>query len=110
MRKSRISCLWSQMVRPFTFLSITCFLLPLTLPGQEQAHSPGWVVLPIDDYRSLYARAYPAAEEPEPPTVDATLTRIDYDLHVNQEVAIGRANLTIDVLKDGWVRIPIPAG
>src|SRR5262252_7186205 len=110
MQKLRISCLWSQLVRPFTFLSIICFLLRLTLLAQEPAHSPGWVVLPIEDYRSLHARAYPAEREAEPPTVDATLTRIDYDLRINNDVATGRANLTIDVLKDGWVRIPIPAG
>src|SRR5262249_24035080 len=35
---------------------------------------------------------------------------IDYDLRINNDVAAGRAILTIDVLKDGWVRIPIPPG
>jgi hypothetical protein len=42
--------------------------------------------------------------------VDATLTRVDYDLHIVNELATGRASLTVDVLKDGWVRVPIPAG
>jgi hypothetical protein len=48
--------------------------------------------------------------------VEATLTRVDYDLRVvgqpawGGELASGRATLTIDVLKDGWVRVPIPAG
>src|SRR5215469_18335263 len=110
MQKSTFPCRWSQAGRAFTLSSIICLLLRLTLLGQEPAHSPGWVVLPIEDYRSLHARAYPAEREPEAPTVDATLTRIDYDLRINNDVAAGRASLTIDVLKDGWVRIPIPPG
>jgi len=78
--------------------------------AQTAAHSPGWVVLPVEEYRTLHARAYPIEHEPEPPPVEATLTRVDYDLRINSELATGRATLTIDVLKDGWVRVPIPAG
>src|SRR5262249_39317705 len=44
------------------------------------------------------------------PPVDATLTRIDYDLHVDGDAVAGRAILTIDVLKDGWTKVQIPAG
>src|SRR6185437_11829302 len=49
---------------------------------------------------------------PEPPPVDATLTRADYDLKVNNagDLATGRASLTIDVIKHGWVRVAIPSG
>lgn len=83
--------------------ALTCF-------AQDAPHSPGWVVLPIDEYRALHARAYPTEHEPEPPSVDATLTRVDYDLRINSDVAVGKANLTVDVLKDGWVRVPVPAG
>jgi hypothetical protein len=43
-------------------------------------------------------------------SVDATLTRVDYDLKMNGEAATGQANLTVDVIKDGWVRVPIPDG
>jgi hypothetical protein len=71
---------------------------------------PGWVVIGLDEYKTLRAKAYPPEREPEEPPVEATLSRVDYDLHVNGEFASGRANLTIDVLKDGWVRVPIPAG
>ena len=78
--------------------------------AQTSAHSPGWVVLPVEEYRTLHARAYPAEREPEPPPVEATLTRVDYDLRINGELASGRVTLTIDVLKDGWVRVPIPSG
>jgi hypothetical protein len=42
--------------------------------------------------------------------VDATLTRVDYDLRIAGELATGRASLTVDVLKDGWVRVPVPSG
>lgn len=84
--------------------------------AQTAEHSPGWVVLPVEEYRTLHDRAYPIEREPEPPPVEATLTRVDYDLRINGEpashgeLASGRATLTIDVLKDGWVRVPIPAG
>ena len=78
--------------------------------AQTATHSPGWVVLPVDEYRKLHARAYPTDREPEPPSVEATLTRVDYDLRIAGDLASGRASLTVDVLRDGWVRVPIPAG
>jgi hypothetical protein len=84
--------------------------------AQDSARTPGsqpgqgWVVIGLDEYKTLRAKAYPPEREPEPPPVEATLSRVEYDLRVNGEFASGRANLTIDVLKDGWVRVPIPAG
>jgi hypothetical protein len=86
------------------------FLSVASTFGQTAAHSPGWVVLPVDEYKTLHARAYPIERDPEPPPVEATLTRVDYDLRIDTELASGRASLTVDVLKDGWVRVPIPAG
>ena len=76
----------------------------------EPSHAAGWVVIPVDEYRVLRAKAYPVEHDPEPPPLDATLTRVDYDLHVSGDLAAGRANLTVDVLKDGWVRVPVPSG
>src|SRR5262249_7994886 len=70
----------------------------------------GWVVLPVDEYRALRERAFPVPPAPLAPPLDATLTRIDYDLRVDGDTAVGRALLTIDVLKDGWTRLAIPAG
>jgi hypothetical protein len=78
--------------------------------AQESAHSPGWVVISVPDYRALRVRAFPAEREPEPPPVDAALSRVDYDLRVDTDVASGHATLTVDVLKNGWVRVPIPSG
>jgi hypothetical protein len=87
-------------------------------PARAQAPAPdGWVVLPIDEYRSLRSRANPPAPSPVPPPVDATLTRIDYDLSIDAaaspggaDTVAGRALLTLDVLREGWVKVPIPAG
>src|SRR5271170_2189801 len=78
--------------------------------AQTATHAPGWVVITIGDYKTLHAKAYPPEREPEAPPVDATLTRVDYDLRIDGDLAAGRASLTVDVLKDGWVRVPIPAG
>jgi hypothetical protein len=76
----------------------------------EPSHIAGWVVIPVDEYRVLRAKAYPVEHDPEPPPLDATLTRVDYDLHIVGDLAAGRVTLTVDVLKDGWVRVPVPAG
>src|SRR3984957_8563063 len=76
----------------------------------EPSHIAGWVVISVDEYRVLRAKAYPVAHDPDPPPLDATLTRVDYDLHVTGDLAAGRATLTVDVLKDGWVRVPVPGG
>src|SRR5271165_6344757 len=85
-----------------------------SLAAQEAAHSPGWVVISVPDYRALRVRAFPAEREPEPPPVDATLSRVDYDLRVeagnDAGLAAGRATLTVDVLRNGWVRVPVPPG
>ncbi len=78
--------------------------------SQASTHAAGWVVLPINEYRVLRAKAYPTEPVPAPPPLDATLTRVEYDLHVLGDLATGTAKLTVDVLKDGWVRVPVPAG
>ena len=82
----------------------------LCLGGALSAQETGWVVIPTADYESLRARAYPVRPETATPSADAVLTRVDYDLRLDASLATGRAAITVDVLKDGWVRIPIPAG
>ena len=86
------------------------FIAAISARAQTSAHSPGWVVLPVEEYRTLRIRAFPLERDPEPPPVEATLTRVDYDLRIDGELASGRASLTVDVLKDGWVRVPVPGG
>jgi hypothetical protein len=66
--------------------------------AQEPARSDGWVVIPVDDYRSLRLEAYPPERPLEAPPVDSALTRIEYDLRVNGESVSGEARLTVDVL------------
>jgi hypothetical protein len=88
---------------------IVCALAANTARAQAPAPE-GWVVLPVDEYRALRARANPDAAVPAPSPVDATLTRVDYELRAENESIAGRALLTVDVLREGWVKVPIPAG
>jgi len=85
-------------------------LFPLAALWGQDTHSSGWIVIPTNDYTALRARAFPVEPEASPARIEKTLTRVDYDLKVEGEFASGRANLTVDVLKEGWVRVPIPAG
>jgi hypothetical protein len=70
----------------------------------------GSVVLPVSDYTALKRAASPAEPEPAAPPVEATLSRIDYDLKVDGDLASGEARLTVDVIKNGWVRVAMPDG
>jgi len=70
----------------------------------------GWVVLPVDEYRALRRAAFPLDSDPAPPPVEATLSRIDYDLKVEGDLASGEARLTVDVIQNGWVRLAMPKG
>ena len=96
--------------RLFVCVTAALLLCPSHSPAQTASHPPGWVVITVGDYKTLHAKAYPPEREPEAPPVDATLTRVDYDLRIDGDLATGRASLTVDVLKDGWVRVPIPRG
>lgn len=79
--------------------------------AQTSATVPdGWVVLPVSEYVALRKAALPSEAEPVPPPVEATLTRIDYDLKVDGELASGEVKLTVDVIKEGWVRLALPGG
>src|SRR5260370_1744567 len=93
----------------FCSLRLLLFIFAASSLGQTTVHLPGWVVLPVDEYRTLHAKAYPIEHEPEPPPVEATLTRVDYDLRIDGERASGRASLTVDVLKDGSGRVLGPS-
>jgi hypothetical protein len=113
-----LSTLWQlrrlALSKVFSCLVTASFLTGIGAQAQEKmpdtAHAAGWVVIPVEEYRVLRAKAFPVENGPEAPPVDATLTRVDYDLQIPGELATGRASLTVDVLKDGWVRVPIPNG
>jgi hypothetical protein len=101
MRKARLV--------PSTFVVCT-FLAAGPIAAQTAPPAEGWVVLPVDEYRALREKALPPPPVPATLPVDATLTRVDYDLRVNNDSIAGRALLTIDVLREGWTRVLIPAG
>src|SRR5262245_25336255 len=78
--------------------------------GQAPVDKEGWVVLPVEDYRALHLAAYPIEAGPAPPPVEATLSRVDYELKIDGDLASGEARLSVDVIKEGWVRVPMPGG
>ena len=88
----KTGCFFVCLVAAFLFCANTS-------SAQTALHAPGWVVITISDYRTLHAKAYPPDREPEGPPVDATLTRVDYDLRIDGDLAAGRASLTVDVLE-----------
>lgn len=98
-------------------IALLVCLLAVTSAHAQAPAAEGWVVLPVDEYRALRERANPPTLLPPQPPVDATLTRVDYELHFDPSTTFGsggaiagRALLTVDVLRDGWVKVPIPAG
>src|ERR1051325_7277312 len=94
-------------------LSTTLFVICCAVSTSAQTGSPppdGWVVLPVSEYTALKHAASPTEPEPVAPPVEATLSRIDYDLKVDGDLATGEARLTVDVIKNGWVRVAMPDG
>lgn len=81
-----------------------------TALAQTPVSTDGWVVLPVSEYTALKHAASPLEAEPVAPPVEATLSRIDYDLRVDGDLASGEARLTVDVIKDGWVQLALPSG
>ena len=94
-------------VRVLSIAMVVCALVS-NAHAQSTTTPDGWVVLGVDEYRALRERASPLPPRPDAPPVDATLTRIDYDLRIDGDTVAGRAVLTIDALRDGWTRVDIP--
>jgi hypothetical protein len=79
-------------------------LIAQAAAAQDAPRTDGWVVLPIDDYRALRARAFPDTPDPAPPPVDAALTRVDYELRAGSDtvaVQIPGGLLVRDARLDG---------
>ena len=95
------------------WFALTIITVAAGVPVSAQtgpATPDGWVVLQVSEYTALKRAASPTEPEDAPPPVEATLTRIDYNLKIDGDLASGEARLTIDVIKNGWVRVPLPAG
>jgi hypothetical protein len=91
-------------------LLFVCLLASAGVTFSQESRTSGWVVIPVNEYGALRGKAFPVERVPDDTPVAATLTRVDYDLRVDGELAEGRATLTVDILKDGWVQVPVPAG
>jgi hypothetical protein len=96
----------------FSLASILLVILGVVSSSAQTAApaADGWVVLQVNEYTALKRAASPADPEPAAPPVEATLSRIDYALKVDGDLATGEARLTVDVIKNGWVRIGLPDG
>jgi hypothetical protein len=89
---------------------LTALMAPHSVRAQDAPRTDGWVVLSVEEYRTLRAKAFPSPPDPVPPPVDAALTRVDYELRVAGDTVTGEVRLTIDVLKQGWVSVQVPSG
>src|SRR5262245_47604469 len=78
--------------------------------AQTPTPAEGWVVLPVDEYRALREGAFPPPAIPAPPPVDATITRIDYELRADTDAVTGRVVLSVDVLREGFALVQLPPG
>jgi len=67
--------------------------------AQDATRSTGWVAIPVSEYATLHVRAFPSEREPDPLLVEATLTRVEYDLQIKGRPGGGQARLTVDVFK-----------
>jgi hypothetical protein len=97
-------------VRAISLAVLIACAAAIALGQTTTANGDGWVVLPVGEYAALRHAAFPEEVESPPPVVEATLSRLDYDLKVDGDLASGEARLTIDVIRNGWVRVPLPEG
>jgi hypothetical protein len=67
------------------------------------------VFVPYEKFQELWAAARKAVREPEPnrPPVDAILTEIESEASVSKDVLVVKAKLAIELLKEGWLEIPL---
>ena len=87
-----------------------CCVTGIVPAAAQPPAADGWVVLPVEEYRTLRERSLGLPAPPAASPVDATLTRVDYELRGDGNSIDGRALLTVDVLREGWARVPIPPG
>jgi hypothetical protein len=87
-----------------------CLLASAGGANAQENRATGWVVIPVSEYETLRHKGSIAADPTPRLPLEATLSRVDYILRVDGDLATGQAALTIDVLRDGWAHVPIPEG
>src|SRR5262245_16548376 len=95
---------------PASLCLLLVFVISTAAQTASTAAADGWVVLPVNEYTALKRAASTTEPEPPEPPVEATPSRIDYELKIDGDLASGEARLTVDVIKNGWVRVPMPEG
>lgn len=95
---------------PASLCLLLVFAISTCAQTASTAAADGWVVLPVNEYTALKNAASTTEPESPAPPVEATLSRIDYQLKIDGDLASGEARLTVDVIKNGWVRVPMPEG
>ncbi|TWT56958.1 hypothetical protein KOR42_03140 [Thalassoglobus neptunius] len=66
------------------------------------------VILPFSEYEKMMAAWKASQQKTESP--DAVLSQIGYTVTIDGEIARVRADLRVNVLKDGWVELPVQFG
>ena len=74
--------------------------------AQEATRSSGWVVIPIGEYEALRSMAYPVDRAAEGPPLEATLTRLDYDLRLDGPLPQASRYLQSTLLKRAGAAFP----
>ena len=91
-------------------IALVAVLLTADSVRAQDPSGEGWVVLPIDEYRTLRSSAFPSPPARPGPPVKSALTRVDYALTVADDAISGQVTLAIDVLEEGWVSVSVPSG
>jgi len=100
----------AQAISTILAILVVAFSVSTALAQSTTSNPEGWVVLPVAEYVALRHAGSPPETEPAAPPVEATLSRIDYALRIDGDLASGEARLTVDVIKQGWVRLALPRG
>ncbi len=70
----------------------------------------GSVVLPYKQYQELWQRAHGAEGRTGEPPVDAVISRADYKVVIDGEIARIQADYQIRVIGKPWVELPLSFG
>jgi hypothetical protein len=89
-------------------LLVVAHAAPAFAQPPSAAAADGWVALPVADYLKLRDLANPRPTPPPALPARVAVSDTAYTLVAGDGLATGTAELTIDVLDDGWVEVPLP--